>query len=296
MNTLRPLIPADVPPMLLRSFQAVAKARSFTEAARQLNLRQSTISQHIQKLEQALGRRLFLRDTHAVTLTAAGDALCDLAQSVLDAHDRMSRFFLDGERRETLRLGISEDFAISQLAEVLTSFRASHPEVDLELNVGLSSALYQRYDAGELDLIFAKRRIGDSRGEVAWREELVWIARPGFRLDPDAPVPLVSYAPPSITRTMAISALESARRPWRVACSSGSFNGLRAALMAGLGIAAHSAKLVPSDLLALEPNASLPPLGEVEFVAIGPGRHHIAANALIAALVRSAHATAVDAH
>ena len=95
---------------------------------------------------------------------------------------------------------------------------------------------------------------------------------------------------------MGISALEFARRPWRVACSSGSFNGLRAALMAGLGIAAHSAKLVPSDLLALEPNASLPPLGEVEFVAIGPGRHHIAANALIAALVRSAHATAVDAH
>ena len=201
MNHHLRLLPADVPPVLLRSFQAVAKARSFTEAARQLNLRQSTISQHIQRLEQALGRRLFLRDTHAVTLTAAGDALCDLAQSGRRcALIRMSRFFLDGERRETLRLGISEVFAISQLAEVLTSFRASHPEVDLELNVGLSSALYQRYDAGELDLIFAKRRIGDSRGEVAWREELVWIARPGFRLDPDAPVPLVSYAPPSITR------------------------------------------------------------------------------------------------
>ncbi|KKB11384.1 LysR family transcriptional regulator [Devosia geojensis] len=285
MNDLTPPISPDISPTLLRSFLAVAKTKSFTEAARKLGLRQSTVSQHVQKLEQSVGGRLFLRDTHAVTLTADGDAMCDLAQTVLEANDRMARYFFGSARREKLRLGISEDFAMSQLAEVLTTFRVAHPMVDLELTVGLSSALYQSYDAGEVDVIFAKRRSGDSRGEVAWREQLAWIARPGFRVDPDAPVPLVAYAPPSITRSMAVSALEEARRPWRMACSSGSLNGLRAATMAGLGVAAHSARLIPEGLVRLDDASNLPELGEVEFVAIGPGRHHTTANALIAALV-----------
>jgi DNA-binding transcriptional LysR family regulator len=219
----------EVPPSLLKSFLAVAKERSFTEAAKSLNLRQSTISQHVQKLEQMVGRRLFVRDTHAVTLTADGDAMCDFAAIVLEANDRMASYFFGSARREKLRLGISEDFAVSQLADVLTEFRAEHPEVDLELAVGLSSALYQRYDSGELDVIFAKRRNGDARGEVAWTEQLAWISKPGFKIEPDEPVPLVAYAPPSITRTLAVGRL---RRPvalgaWPVRAGALMVSGLR---------------------------------------------------------------------
>ena len=62
-------------PVLLESFLAVAQARSFSEAGRRLGLRQSTISQHIRKLEQAAGRRLFVRDTHSVAATADGEAM-----------------------------------------------------------------------------------------------------------------------------------------------------------------------------------------------------------------------------
>lgn len=278
---------SDIAPAWLRSFLAVAETRSFTEAARRLDLRQPTISQHIQKLEQSVGRKLFLRDTHAVTLTADGDSMREFAAGVLDAHERMARYFSMTATRERLRLGISEDFAMAELAEVLARFRTDYPSVDLELVVGLSGALYQRYDAGELDVIFAKRRPGDERGEVAWRERLTWIGPPDFRLDPDEVVPLVAYAPPSITRTLAIEALEQAGRPWRMACSSGSLNGLRAATLAGLGIAAHSTRLIPDGLVSVEADNDLPPLGSVEFVAIGPGRHHLIANALITALVQT---------
>ena len=120
---------------------------------------------------------------------------------------------------------------------------------------------------------------------MAWREQLAWIGRPGFQIESDAPVPLVAYAPPSITRSLAVAALEEARRPWRMACSSGSLNGLRAATIAGLGVAAHSARLIPEGLEVLDKINDLPALGEVEFVAIGPGRHHATANVLISALV-----------
>jgi hypothetical protein len=52
-------------PVLLQTFLAVAQTRSFTRTAERLGLRQSTVSQHIRKLEQEAGRRLFVRDTHS---------------------------------------------------------------------------------------------------------------------------------------------------------------------------------------------------------------------------------------
>ena len=57
-------------PAHLESFLTVARTRNFTQAGRRLGLQQSTVSQHIRKLEDSAGRRLFVRDTHHVTLTA----------------------------------------------------------------------------------------------------------------------------------------------------------------------------------------------------------------------------------
>lgn len=264
----------DLNPALLRSFLGVAESRSFTAAGVRLGLGQSTISQHIRRLEDAVGRQLLMRDTHSVRLTQDGDAMLEFARNVLEANERMASFFSDQGQRERLRLGISEDFAMLGLAEVLTAFRRRDPHVDIELTVGLSGYLYQRFDAGEVDVIFVKRKPGDKRGRTAWRERLVWIARPGLRVARDQPVPLIAYAPPSITRSLAITTLETAHRPWRISCSSGSLSGLQAALVAGLGVAAHSSRLIPTGVARPGPEADLPPLPEIEFVAIGPGPSH----------------------
>ncbi len=272
---------------LLRSFLMVADGGSFTGAARLLGVRQSTVSQHITRLEQALGRPLLLRDTHRVALTPDGQALVSFARGVVEAHDRLHEFFSPSGLRGRIRLGASEDYTLSALAQVLARFAARHPSVDLQLTVGLSRVLYQGYDASELDVIFGKRRAGDPRGELAWREELVWVGQPGFAPDPALPLPLVLYPPPSITRTLAVDALEAAGRSWRVACTTGSLTGLRAAAEAGLGVAPHSAKLLPAGLAPVPSTAGLPLLGAVEFVVIGPGRHHVVATALMEAILAS---------
>ena len=67
----------------LRSFVMVAQTRSFTLSAERLGLGQSTVSQHLQRLERGLGRRLIDRDTHAVRLTADGEALLPHARQLL---------------------------------------------------------------------------------------------------------------------------------------------------------------------------------------------------------------------
>src|SRR3954465_9625353 len=102
-------------PILLQSFLAGAQARSFRVAGRRLGLRQSTISQHIRKLEEEAGRRLFVRDTHSVVPTADGEAMEGFARSILDANERAGRYFAGSQLRGRVRFGASEDFVTSRL-------------------------------------------------------------------------------------------------------------------------------------------------------------------------------------
>ncbi|HVC59343.1 MAG TPA: LysR family transcriptional regulator [Acetobacteraceae bacterium] len=215
-------------PVLLDSFLAVAQTRNVTEAGRRLGLRQSTVSQHVRKLEEVAGRRV--------------------------------------------RFGTSEDFVSSRLPEVLRDFVQRHPLVDLELTVDLSASLNAMVDDGALDVALCKRRAGDDRGRLVWRDRLAWIGTEETRIDPGQPLPLILYTPPSITRTAALETLERLGRPWRIVCSSGSLSGLRAAALAGLGVTVHARGLMPEGLSEMPAACRLPELGEVEFVVQGGGR------------------------
>jgi DNA-binding transcriptional LysR family regulator len=253
-------------PVQLESFLAVAQTRNFTEAGRRVGLRQSTVSQHIRKLEQASGRRLFVRDTHSVALTADGEAMTEFARSILEANARAQSYFAGSRVRGRVRFGTSEDFVSSRLPELLRDFVRQHALVDLELTVGLSANLYEKLDAGELDLVLAKRRAGDPRGRLVWRDLLTWIGAPDTRIDPAQPLPLILFHPPSLTRAVALEALERDGRAWRIVCSSGSLSGLRAAALAGLGVTLHARGLIPDGLVEMPAAAHLPAVGEVEFV------------------------------
>ena len=255
-------------PVQLRTFVAVAQTLSFTQAARRLGLRQSTVSQHVRRLEDATGRPLFTRDTHSVELTEDGEAMLGFARRILEVHDQATAFFTGTRLRGRLRFGASEDFVLTRLPEILEGFRYDHPEVDLELTVELSGTLHEQLAAGKLDLVLAKRRPEEPRGELVWHDRLVWIGTERLRLEPDRPVPLIVYPPPGITRALAMEALERAGRDWRVVCTSGSLNGLIAAARAGLGVMAHTRGLVPEGLVPVPARAGLPELGEVGFVLL----------------------------
>ena len=282
MAMTEPLISPD----LFRSFAAIAAAGSFSGAARALGLRQSTVSQHLQKLEAATGRRLIDRNTHGLRLTPEGEAVLEHARGVLEDYARMGEFLRGAPLRGRLRFGTSEDFVLSALPDVLAAFVRRHPEVDMELTAGLSEDLYRNFDGGALDVIFVKRKGTDRRGIVAWREPIVWTARPGYRADGGAPLPLLLYPAPSLTRSKAIGALKKARRAWRIAFTSGSLSALTAAARAGLGVLPHSARLMPQGLAVFAPGRGLPRLPEIEFVILGPGGRNPVAEALTGAILQ----------
>src|SRR6201996_6163655 len=174
-------------PVLLQTFLTVAETRSFTQAAERLGLRQSTISQHIRKLEQEAGRRLFVRDTHSVTMTPDGEAMIEFARNILAANQRAERYFAGSQLRGRLRFGASEDFVASRLPEVLREFVRTHPLVDLELTHGLSGELNEKLGRGELDLVCGKRRRGAEHGRVVSRDRLAWVSGEQASFDPAAP-------------------------------------------------------------------------------------------------------------
>lgn len=64
---------------------AVARHRSFTLAAGELFMAQSTVSRQVGSLERELGRRLFVRNLRSVDLTPEGQVFMPEAEKILDA-------------------------------------------------------------------------------------------------------------------------------------------------------------------------------------------------------------------
>jgi DNA-binding transcriptional LysR family regulator len=274
-------------PVLLKTFLAVAETRSFTGAGLQLGLSQPTVSQHIRRLEDAAGRTLVSRDTRDVRLTDNGDAMAGFARTILAAHASALTYFSGSAMKGRLRFGAGDDLAITQLPRILRHFRQLYPQINLELTVTQSGTLYRRLKAGQLDLIFVKENPNEeSEGVRVSRDSMVWVGHDKTVIEPDQPVPVVAYQAPSVSRQIAIDALEAAGRTWRITCNSREVSGLLAAVRAGLGVAVFPHSLIPEDLVKVTNRFSLPVLGDVDFTLLAnPSAPKEPTDALISAIM-----------
>ena len=255
-------------PHLLRTFLAVAQSLSFTHAAASLGIRQPTVSQHVRKLEQAVGRPLFIRDTRSVTLTADGEAMAGFARTILAAYEPAVGYFTGSGLSGRLRFGVTDDLALTSVPQILRDFRQMYPRVALELTVSQSSTLQRRVESGHLDVAFVKDTAGGGRGRLVRRDALVWAGVARSKAAQDRPVPLVVYHAPSLSRSRAAQALDNAGIGYRVTCTVRDVTGLLAAVRAELGIAIFTRSLVPDDLAELPMTAGLPELGEIDLVLL----------------------------
>jgi DNA-binding transcriptional LysR family regulator len=255
-------------PRLLATFLAVEQTGSFTRAAARLGIQQPTVSQHIRKLEQQVGRVLVLRDTHSVSLTPDGEAMTGFARNILAACEQASVYFSGSRPRGRLRIGIADDLALTRLPQILRDFRRDNPLVDFDLTVDQSGLLHQRLEGHKLDVFIGKRPSGEERGQLVKRERLVWVGTPSTKLDLTRPLPLVVYPAPSISRTEMRRALNRAHMPYRSVCVCRGVNGLIAAVAAGVGVSALAASLVPAQLAMLGPGHRLPELGTIDLVML----------------------------
>lgn len=259
-------------PIWIQTFATVATAHSFTDAGRQLGLSQSSVSDHIRRLEQSVNRRLFVRDTHSLSLTPDGEALLVHARLILESLARAESQFSGPRLQGRVRLGTSEDLAQGPLPNLLAAFRATHPDVELEITIAMTSKLYEGIEAGTLDLIVGKRREGERRGVPLFLGQLEWLARPGTVVDVGQPVPLILVNEPSVTRSVVLDTLAKAGWRWRVTCTSSSHSGCIAAARGGLGITVRAQNLTGGGLVPPVNVEALPPLPGVEFITLAARR------------------------
>ena len=119
----------------LRVFRAMAKARSIRAAAADLKTTHATVSRRIRALEDDLGSALFERRKEGYVLTAFGQSMMDLTQSVtagVEAIDRLA-FGQDGSLVGPVRLSVLEDLYHKVLADPLDSFMRDHPMIELAI-------------------------------------------------------------------------------------------------------------------------------------------------------------------
>ena len=140
----------------LKGFQAVAKYRNFTVAAKKTQRTQPTISLQIKALEQELGVRLFERlGPKKVSLTAEGKIFQEItSQIVQDFQDIPMRF---NEARgiyttSSVRIVTHNSIMIHLLPEVIKTFKESYPDCRLSILNRSRKEIIHLLETGEADI------------------------------------------------------------------------------------------------------------------------------------------------
>ena len=121
----------------MRALIAIEETGGITSAAEKLNLSQSAVSHKIKRLEERFNRQLLYRNKSRVHFNYDGEKLLGYAHKIIRLHDEACAGFLSSDLSGNLRLGITEDVSAPGIAQILSSFTTSYPNVVLTSRVDL---------------------------------------------------------------------------------------------------------------------------------------------------------------
>ncbi len=143
------------------SFIEVSKAQGFTNASRKTGLPKSTLSRHVQNLEERLALHLFKRSTRRLTLTPAGEDFFRRSQGLIDDFENLEKHFQGQSQRVdgTLKITCAVEVGSYLLPPLIESFQRLYPEVNFD--VYLSDETTNLIDA-KIDLAIRAGYLSDS--------------------------------------------------------------------------------------------------------------------------------------
>lgn len=242
----------------MRSFVRVYETGSFSAAAKDLGLGQPSISKAVAQLEERLGAQLFLRSTRGLTPTGAGQKFYEHATRTVDEAELALRAVRGESATLTGRLRVSGTitFMRQHIIPKLPIFVEQHPRLEIDLlledgNVGLiEEGIEVALRMGRLaSSNLTARKIGQCRRVVVATPD--YFARHGI---PQQPEELVDH--PSIIfsrgeggeHVMFVKAGNSRKVVLRPRLRISALEGVRAAVLAGLGIAVASEWIFTEEL------------------------------------------------
>lgn len=254
-----------IDPDLLRTFVTFADAGSLARAAEIVARSPSAVTSQMQRLEAVVGERLLAPAGRGRALTAAGEEFLVHARRMLDAQCD-AWLSIAGIRADgRIAIGVTQDFAERGLPELLKRYSRTHPRVRLELRVGRTGELSKAFDEGRLDVMLAMRGARRPEEIGVLREPMIWIGADDGTPVGEAEVPLALLDAPCGFRSAALAALDAAGRPYRLAASSASLSGLRAAVASGLALSVRTQRWLGHGVADVGQRARLPALPVAEF-------------------------------
>lgn len=247
----------------LEVFLAVANSGSFSRAAEEVLLTQSTVSQHVAALESELGVRLFDRTGRGAELTDGGQLFRRHARRVLaecdDLRQSLARF--RGMEDPQLSVGASNIPANYLIPGLLPTLAARHPGIVLSVHAGGSRDVIDWLRAGQVALAVVGDRYDDEA--VTYRPLLTdtlllvvgrehpWQARAAAGLEELAATPLVvretgSGSGRSTEEALQRAGLDPARM--RIVARLGSNEAVKQAVINGFGAAFLSSLSIQREL------------------------------------------------
>ena len=267
----------DFDPGLLRAFVAVKEAGGFTRAGQRLNLTQSAISHQIRRLEEQAGRQLLHRTTRRFTLTEDGEEFLRHAVQVLASLDFLAERFQPSPVTGVVRFGVPESFLGDRLPPLLYQFSRAFPSVRLDVSVTTYLDLREMIRSGELDLAVVLATSEEKNELILRRTQFVWVAAETF-YSPGGSLPLAMAPAQCVNRQVALQALAKTSLDWHIVFTSPSQQGLRAAVLAGLGVTVLTREDVEPEMKIVDKEYDLPSLPRVNFnLAWGQGNRTLAA-------------------
>ncbi|WP_250290737.1 LysR family transcriptional regulator [Frankia sp. CiP1_Cm_nod1] len=234
-----------MPPVLdltaLRSLTAIADHGGFRRAAEALCISQSAVSQHVRRLEKAVGRPLVTPDGRGTRFTSDGELLIAMGRRILTLHDdALEQLGVDAALagQPTITIGSTEHAADHLLPLVMSALTAEFPDVQVRFRLDRGARLDEALDRGSIDVAVLIGEGNTPLARPAGRLPLAWFAATDWvPPPPERPLPLVAIDDPCTIRSHALRVLAQAGRTASVVGEAGYLAGVLHAVRAGVGVA-----------------------------------------------------------
>jgi LysR family transcriptional regulator, glycine cleavage system transcriptional activator len=242
----------------LRAFEAAARHLSFTRAADELSVTQTAISHQIRRLEEQLGKRLFVRSSRMLRLTRDAEDYLPAIRTAFDDLRRATVRLQRPDREGLLTVSTTASLATKWLVTRVASFQDAHPGIEVRITTSTHLVDFQRE---EVDLAVRYGRGNWAGLKTQWllAEDISPVCSPALLKGPKPlrkPEDLVHHTllHTTVARDDWQLWLTAAGLPLSLALRRGlsfdqSFMALQAATD-GLGVALSSSSLVDADIAA----------------------------------------------
>ena len=247
-----------IPPLTaLRCFEAVARLGGVTQAARELHVTHSAVSQQIKVLEDSMGVAMFVREARGLRLTEEGRFYALEIRAALRDITHATRRAQARPHESELVIATLPSFAQHWLVPRLASFREAHPYYRVRLLTSLQVEDL-RQGVSDVGIRMGQGHWPDVAQQKLFDDEMVVVAAPHFALAPNGRFPV------SAEDVIACPLISSPDAPWTQWCqaaqvaepaaeavvlSSNDSNIVLGAVLLGQGVALERRSLVAHALV-----------------------------------------------